>query len=89
MYTEQIMVGYNTVERKSLLQGNQWGWGSGGDWGTTVLMSLGCFLRGAWPFVSLAVNSQSKGRREESVLGQYRSDRKRKAVHVKQKGGDV
>ena len=58
-----------------------------GGWGPTVLMSPGCFLRGAWPFFPPALNSQGKGRREESVLGQCCSDRKRKAV--KQQCGDV
>ena len=87
MYTEQIMVGLAQWRGRVCYRGIS-GWG-GRVWGPTVLMSLGCFLRGAWPFVSLAVNSQSKGRREESVLGQYCSDTKRKAVHLKQKGGDV
>ena len=81
------MAGYNTVERENLLQGNQWGRRMGA--GPTVLTSLGCFLRGAWPFFPPALNSQGKGRREESVLGQCCGDRKRKAVHLKQQCGDV
>lgn len=51
-------------------------------------MSLGCFLRGAWPFVASAVDGQGKGKREKFSLGQCWGVRKRKAVPLKQKPGE-
>lgn len=60
IYSEQIMVGYHTVERKNLLQGT-----SGGErWWLRTTMSFGRFLREAWHSVTPAANGQRewKGR---------------------------